>query len=712
MGIPRFFAWLKNQDYPDVLQNTLPSLVDWLIFDTNSLFHQAHQTTYAYGEGFNVSRALYVRKTDPEKLEREFRETFITLMMNAVTAIKPLKGILIAVDGVAPQAKIQQQRQRRYKGPRTSEAEEEIDPELAALRKPIVDPNRITPGTEFMFRLDDFLRKWLKDPKNGLQLGVEKVIYSSHLVPGEGEHKYLELLRSGEIPSTGIHVIHGMDADLFILSLVAPVERIYITRDDIDQVVNIQAFRHTLYRLMKHETTPADFAVLTFFIGNDFLPHQPSLLDMKRSIDALLAAYTKVGKPLTKKTSEGHVLIWSNLEEFLKVMSEIEGSLLGDEAIRGFKYPSPSFEKALKMQAGQREMRSIEEKSRDLRSRHIAERKFTFYFDTFRQLWYEEALGPRGDTSILEFLMQSPVYAVTEERIQEQVISYLRGLAWNLAYYMDGWNKTSLEYIYPYHQTPLFRDLAEAITRLRIEEGNTLEVGIFRGPDEVYEFNPVHQLLAVLPFESAPLVPEEVRALMNIESPIYDMYPNQFQIDRSGTNRKWEGLALIPFAESERIIAAVADVPFPKTRWRKYQAGENYVVTFQQEQVDLIRRQRDQMQKIQSMFPGRRQETQRREEVSREREARGARGTFRGTGTSRGEGRGTSRGTRGGERGARGSFRGRGVPRDESSRGTRGRGESSRGTTRKEEIPTSTSVPTSRPQPTSTKPAWQSSRFL
>ncbi len=676
MGIPRFFAWLKKQNYPDVLQDAIPANVDWLIFDTNSLFHQAHQITYAYGDYFTKERAEYVRRADPDKVEREFRDTLITLLMTAVDRVHPTQGILIAVDGVAPQAKIQQQRQRRYKGPRTSDKDDEelsenltpneqrIRDQLNELRRPIVDPNRITPGTEFMFRLDDFLKTWLKTPKNTLQLGVQRIIYSSHLVPGEGEHKYLELLRSGDIPSTGIHVIHGMDADLFILSLIAPVERIFITRDDIQEIVSIQNFRHTLYRLMKHETTPVDFAVLTFFIGNDFLPHQPSLLDMKRGINALISAYVEAGKPLTKKTPEGHMIIWENMEAFLRVMMANEGVLLANEAVKGFKYPSIPFEQALGIQVTQREFKTPEAQAKALRTQRTAHKKYTFHYDTFRDHWYINALGPRGDTSILEFLMLREVYPASVDRIVEQNIAYLRGLAWNLAYYMDGWNRASLEYVYPYHHVPLFSDLVTVLTAQR--ETGSLDEGVFREPGSEYNFNPIHQLLAVLPFESQELLPLEVRDLMNLDSPIYDMYPNQFIVDREATNRKWEGIAVIPYAESDRIIAAVAEVPFPEKRWERYQVADNFVVVLKEEDVNLIRKQREQLAKVQQLFPTRQQRQERPRETT----------AIRGRGGQRGRGRGGPREgqtreapqqpTRGG--------RGRGGPRGGQTRGGRGRG--------------------------------------
>lgn len=650
MGIPRFFAWLK-ENYPEVLQDGVPEKVDWLIFDTNSLLHQAQQIVYSYGDYFDYKRAKKIRETTQEKLEKEYRDTLISLITEAVNRIKPQEGILIAIDGVAPQAKIQQQRQRRYKGPRTSdreESQEEESEEMKMLRKPIIDINRITPGTDFMFRLDEFLTSWLGTSseetveereqrklekmgaglgyvkkfgqyvqigtipksygnknltpnKNTLQWGVKKVIYSSHLVPGEGEHKYLELLRDNSIPSQGVHVINGMDADLFILSLIAPVERVYITREDIPQIINIQSFRHSLHRLMRKPSFAPDFALLTFFLGNDFLPHQPGLHDMKKGIDALVSAYVKMSKPLTESIEGGTRVIWENMVKFLEEMVENEQSLVTNEAIKGSKYPSMAMKNALKTEVRREEIKNVQEQSQNLRNQFKAQKKHTFHFDVFRDNWYQSALGPRGDTSILDFLMGRQVFPVTIDRIVEHCQSYLEGLAWNLSYYMDGVKRVSLDYVYPYHHTPLFMDLAVVAA-----SQDSFEDGVYETP-ESYNFNPLHQLLAVLPFESQELLPIEIREMMNVDSSIYDMYPNQFVIDREGTNRKWEGVPLISFSESDRIIKAVKSIPIPANRWNKYLSVKELTITFTQEESEIARKQRDQLSKVQKLFPPRNQ---------------------------------------------------------------------------------------------------------
>ncbi|GAG84327.1 unnamed protein product [marine sediment metagenome] len=126
--------------------------------------------------------------------------------MEKVNTIAPRHTLVLAVDGVAPVAKIQQQRQRRYRS-----AQENVDP--------VFDTARISPGTPLMKRLDEQLRLWLNINKSMLP---QTVIYSSYMVRGEGEHKILYYFRNGDIPTIhgGAHIVDGVDADLYMLFLV------------------------------------------------------------------------------------------------------------------------------------------------------------------------------------------------------------------------------------------------------------------------------------------------------------------------------------------------------------------------------------------------------------------------------------------------------------------------------------------------------------
>ena len=125
--------------------------------------------------------------------------------------VKPTNVIYIAFDGVAPVAKLEQQRNRRHK----SNFEESI---LQSYGKaPKMDTTQITPGTEFMKKLSNKIETYFNDPK---KFGVEKLIISTSNEVGEGEHKLYEHIRKNPLTYRDFYtVIYGLDADLIMLTI-------------------------------------------------------------------------------------------------------------------------------------------------------------------------------------------------------------------------------------------------------------------------------------------------------------------------------------------------------------------------------------------------------------------------------------------------------------------------------------------------------------
>lgn len=155
---------------------------------------------------------------------------------------------LVIPDGVAPRAKMNQQRSRRFRSAQEAKEKDEDKEEFlkmlksqngsvvhedaeAMVKKKTWDHNVITPGTPFMDILAASLRYWCAykvntDPAwekvGSLSVITEqntdssqmKVIISDATVPGEGEHKIMEFIRSQRSspehdPNTR-HVIYGL----------------------------------------------------------------------------------------------------------------------------------------------------------------------------------------------------------------------------------------------------------------------------------------------------------------------------------------------------------------------------------------------------------------------------------------------------------------------------------------------------------------------
>eukprot|EP00729_Bicosta_minor_P013533 gene13533-23287_t len=114
--------------------------------------------------------------------------------------IKPQNLFYMAVDGVAPRAKMNQQRARRFKSAKeVEEAAKEAASKgtLSADSGDRFDSNCITPGTPFMVRLQEHLRHFVnkKITEDPMWKHIT-VILDGHECPGEGEHKILDFIRS------------------------------------------------------------------------------------------------------------------------------------------------------------------------------------------------------------------------------------------------------------------------------------------------------------------------------------------------------------------------------------------------------------------------------------------------------------------------------------------------------------------------------------
>ena len=237
----------------------------------------------------------------------------------------------------------------------------------AMAQKKTWDSNAITPGTPFMDILAASLRYWCAYKVNTDPAWEKvKVIISDATVPGEGEHKIMEFIRSQRSspehdPNTR-HVIYGLDADLIMLGLATHEPHFRVLREDVffqeskARTCHICGQKGHIAEACKGEAQPKegefgekdkaltdkpfiwlhvsvlreyleaelyvpqapfrfdleraldDWVFMCFFVGNDFLPHLPSLDIRENGIDTLIAIWRDniplMGGYVTK---DGHV---------------------------------------------------------------------------------------------------------------------------------------------------------------------------------------------------------------------------------------------------------------------------------------------------------------------------------------------------------------------------------------------------------------------
>lgn len=582
-----------------------------------------------------------------------------------------------------------------------------------AMNKKTWDSNAITPGTPFMDILAASLRYWTAYKLNTDHAWAKvKVIISDAQVPGEGEHKIMEFIRSqrssAEHDPNTKHVIYGLDADLIMLGLATHEPHFRVLREDVffqeshartcrlcnqkghearecrgqpkektgefgekdnslplkpfiwlhvsilreyleaELYVQNQPFRADLERAID------DWVFMCFFVGNDFLPHLPSLDIREDGIDTLIAIWRDnipyMGGYLTK---DGHVDL-ERAQLILNGLAKQEDAIFRRRRQTEERRDANAKRRKIQEQSSNSRQANSKRKSSDNTNNNEQSIAFPLFVPgnmtssitkESRSVTYDMVVNrgaiqkanmanksaamvlknqllagesPSNDSDSLAFrgtsgnenlpstpetrhiksnasalgkrkaeileddedstpgrttpdlttpgtpTDEAPIDTVRlweegyADRYYEQKFkvdprdhefrhkvarAYVEGLAWVLLYYFQGC--PSWEWYYPYHYAPFAADFVDlANMKISFEKGRI--------------FKPFEQLMGVLPPASRHAIPEIFHDLMTEEdSEIVDFYPEDFPIDLNGKKFAWQGVALLPWIDSKRLLTAM-----------------------------------------------------------------------------------------------------------------------------------------------------------
>lgn len=398
------------------------------------------------------------------------------------------------------------------------------------------DSNSLTPGTSVMRIIDNHIRKNVYENKLKVSDGYEvEFVYSDHLVPGEGEHKIMNFIdQKVARDDNRIHLVYGLDADLFMLCLIrnANLALIRENRTNVDKFRGLVPERKpgtsschvvSISKLRKELPTSGfqvhhlDFVFICFMFGNDFLRNVPCLYFDKflevvidkdssvKSMDFIFSIYYKLKEDL--KIGSGSMFVthfkgnpvyirWLNFYKFVAELAKHEKQMFSgiirkmrnDESaeLKMASSPKPGhvpvklqYEILLKcIKIKQR----VEGDVINQRARYVDDTE-GFDFEEFKNEW------ARHITKNIPGLESDGISSIFTRTNKHDVMrkmsrTFFEGMEWTMRYYsnlhtlMNSKSILNVNWYYPYSQAPLMSHLEEHLYEFIQEDARRLHTAL------------------------------------------------------------------------------------------------------------------------------------------------------------------------------------------------------------------------------------------
>jgi len=511
MGIPSYFSHIiKN--YPNIILSVIfikanISKFDHLYMDCNSIIYDV----------FNSIKDEQANNID--HFEKKIIDLVIEKIKFYISLISPNKTVYIAFDGVAPLAKMEQQRKRRYKNSTPNSNK--------------WSTSNITPGTSFMKALSEKINHEFSNFKH-----TAKIVVSSSSEHGEGEHKLFKYIRTQQIDPEDNAFVYGLDSDLIMLSIFhcKYFKKLYIFREAPEfgklresreksetktdfYFMDIDALSNSILNEMQcgvpDKNRVYDYVLFCFLLGNDFLPHFPSLNIRTNGVQILIDTYRKyIGNYENRFLSVDGKIQWKWLSLFIQELAKREHDyLIGEYDLRN-KFDGKSW-------------KIDTELNRDatLQSIPIIYRSEELYICPSERGWEDRYYKCLFDKCVSKDVVCK---------------NYAEGLEWVFKYYTK--DCSDWRWKYNYHYPPLLTDLSQHLPKVKSD----LIVETINGK------NPVKgnvQLAYVLPKCSHSIISKYNRDVL--AEKYSELYPEKYETQWTFCRYLWEAHVILPHIEMD-----------------------------------------------------------------------------------------------------------------------------------------------------------------
>ena len=565
MGVPGLFSYLlkkyntNDEDY-SIIKKILRAEMNkevHLYLDFNGAIYQTIKPEIKTTNSFITAIIQYL-----DNLVKLFNIP----QSQSDTTPNRLTKLFIAIDGVPPRAKMEQQRVRRYhSGIRKREQLRLFDkfsePTEECRINRHIDTNMITPGTQFMDKLSRAIEVYITNSPELFK--YIEVHFTDWRVPGEGEHKILAHLKEtvsiASSPDVA-NVIYGLDGDLIMLALASQLENIYLLREAyeygdyafihkgypylyLDIAFLKQALMEDCSEMISQPLVSLsnnvinriidDYICLMMILGNDFMPKIKWMSIKQDGHHILLETYFQLfnGNDELDREKERQFL-------YNRTTGKINRILLSD-IFRIIATRENNL--ARKFFKGRAKPRVYLPKELTEYERQIKKMEFT----PLRFTKVEKEITPIDEKGkwrnnyykvCHNINPELPSFNENKKRIVE---AYLQTFLWNIKYYLHGYMSCDWDHYYPYEYSPTITDIAEYL------EANNINQSIKLSSSAPKPLKPLELLTVVLPIRNRELMPVELsKKMFQYGRGIF--FPEKYELNMCLHTRYYECTPVIP----------------------------------------------------------------------------------------------------------------------------------------------------------------------